>query len=80
MNDWSPGYGGSVVPHGAKGAMQSSGDFKNEGAYGASSVDLGATGGNIGNLDGSSSWRKIKNMKLRRGSQQWGRDGCWAMW
>jgi len=62
------------------GAVQSGNDYKNDGAYGASSADLGATGGNIGNLDGSSSWRKIGAMKLRHGSQQWGRDGCWAMW
>jgi len=25
-------------------------------------------------------WRDIKRMKLRRGSQQYGPDGCWAMW
>ena len=49
-------------------------------ASGAASADLGATGGNIGNLDGSVTWRAIKNMKLRRGSQQYGPDGCWAMW
>ena len=80
LNDWSPGYGGSIVPHGQNGAVQNAGDFRNDTAYGASSADLGATGGNIGNLDGSASWRTIKSMKLRRGSQQWGRDGCWAMW
>jgi prepilin-type N-terminal cleavage/methylation domain-containing protein len=80
MNDWSPGYGGSIVPHGRKGALQSAGDFKNADANGASSVVLGATGGNIGNLDGSVNWRAMKTMKLRRGSQQYGPDGCWAMW
>jgi hypothetical protein len=37
-------------------------------------------GGNIGHLDGSVVWRDIKQMKLRRGSQRWGPDGCWAMW
>jgi prepilin-type N-terminal cleavage/methylation domain-containing protein len=80
MNDWSPGYGGTVVPHGRNGAVQSGGDYKNDYASGASSADLGATGGNIGTMDGSCSWRKIGIMKLRHGSQQWGRDGCWAMW
>jgi prepilin-type N-terminal cleavage/methylation domain-containing protein len=80
MNDWSPGYGGSIVPHGRNGALQASGDFSNTGANGASSADLGATGGNLGLLDGSVSWQRIKNMKLRRGSQLWGPDGCWAMW
>ncbi len=80
MNDWSPGYGGSIVPHGRSGAVQSSGDFKNQGADGASSLSLGAIGGNIGNLDGSVAWRDIKKMKLRRGSQKYGTDGCWALW
>ena len=80
MNDWSPGYGGSIVPHGRNGPAQSSGDFSNADANGASSTTLGAVGGNIGNVDGSVSWRAIKNMRLRRGSQQYGPDGCWAMW
>jgi prepilin-type N-terminal cleavage/methylation domain-containing protein len=80
MNDWSPGYGGSVVPHSRGGAVQVNGDFSNVNANGASSVDLGATGGNRGNLDGSVNWLAIKKMKLHRGSQQYGPDGCWAMW
>jgi type II secretory pathway pseudopilin PulG len=80
MNDWSPGYGRSIVPHGRNGAVQSSGDFSNVDAIGASSTTLGAVGGNIGNLDGAVKWRAIKNMRLRRGSQQHGTDGCWAMW
>ena len=80
MNDWSPGYGGSIVPHSKSGAVQVGGDFRNDGASGASSMALGATGGNVGNIDGSVAWRDIKRMKLRRGSQQYGPDGCWAMW
>ena len=56
-----------------------SGSF--QGGYASlSAMDLGAVGGNIGHLDGSVSWRAIKKMKLRRGSQQYGTDGCWAMW
>jgi prepilin-type N-terminal cleavage/methylation domain-containing protein len=80
MNDWSPGYGGSIVPHGRNGALQTAGDFSNTDANGAASADLGATGGNIGSMDGSVAWRAIKLMKLRHGSQQYGPDGCWAMW
>ena len=80
MNDWSPGYGGSIVPHSKSGALQAGGDFRNDTASGASSMALGAAGGNVGNLDGSVAWRDIKRMKLRRGSQQYGPDGCWAMW
>jgi len=80
MNDWSPGYGGSIVPHAQGGARQSSGDFSNADASGASSATLGATGGNVGLMDGSAAWVPIKRMKLRRGSQQYGPDGCWALW
>jgi prepilin-type N-terminal cleavage/methylation domain-containing protein len=80
MNDWSPGYGGSVIPHGRGGAVQSAGDFSNSSANGAASVTLGAIGGNVGTIDGAVSWRAIKIMKLRRGSQRYGTDGCWAMW
>jgi prepilin-type N-terminal cleavage/methylation domain-containing protein len=80
LNDWSPGYGGTIVPHGKAGSVQGGGDFSNQNAGGASSSDLGATGGNVGALDGSIAWIKIKKMKLRRGSQQFGDDGCWAMW
>ena len=80
MNDWLPGYGGTVVPHGRGGAVQSDADFSNPSANGTSSATLGATGGNIGNLDGSVSWRPIKRMLIRRGSQQYDTDGCWAMW
>ena len=80
MNDWSPGYGGSIIPHGRSGAVQTGSDYSNVDLGGASSVALGATGGNVGTLDGAVTWRAIKHMKLRRGSQQYGADGCWAMW
>jgi prepilin-type N-terminal cleavage/methylation domain-containing protein len=80
MNDWSPAYGGTVVPHAKAGSVQTGGDFKNIDAGGAASTDLGATGGNVGALDGSTLWVPIKKMKLRRGSQQFYGDGCWAMW
>jgi type II secretory pathway pseudopilin PulG len=80
MNDWSPGYGGTVVPHSRAGSVQTGGDFKNLAAGGAAAVDLGATGGNVGAMDGSTLWLPIKKMKLRRGSQQFSVDGCWAMW
>jgi prepilin-type N-terminal cleavage/methylation domain-containing protein len=80
MNDWSPGYGKTFVPHGRNGARLEAGDYSNESASGASSADLGAVGGNIGYLDGSVSWKSAKQMRIYRGSQQWDESGCWAMW
>ena len=82
MNDWSPLYDGgrSFVPHGKNGPIVQSLDPSNRGARGASSLAVGAAGGNVGLLDGSVSWKKIGQMQIYRGSQQWGDDGCWAMW
>ena len=80
MNDWSPGYAKSVVPHGRNGAVQTATDFTNPDLAGTSSVTLGAVGGNVGSVDGAVTWRAIKHMKLRRGSQKYEEGGCWAMW
>ncbi len=80
MNDWSPGYGRTFAPHGKAGVIFQAGDYSNESGSGASSRDLGAVGGNVGYLDGSVVWKPSSKMLTYRGSQQWGTDGCWAMW
>jgi hypothetical protein len=80
MNDWSPGYGQTFAPHGKGGTILTAGDFSNVGAAGATSADIGAVGGNVGLLDGSVSWKPVRQMQVYRGSQQWGFSGCWAMW
>ena len=82
MNDWSPLYdsGRSFVPHGRNGPLVQAMDPANRASGGASSLAVGAAGGNVGLLDGSVSWKKIGLMQIYRGSQQWGEDGCWAMW
>ncbi|HYG34865.1 MAG TPA: prepilin-type N-terminal cleavage/methylation domain-containing protein [Clostridia bacterium] len=80
MNDWSPGYGRTFVPHGKNGAVLIAGDYANVEAGGASSADMGAVGGHLGLLDGSVSWKAAKKMRTYRGSQKWDADGCWAMW
>ena len=80
MNDWSPGYGHTYAPHGKGGPVLAGLDASNPGAAGASPAAIGAVGGNIGLLDGSVSWKTIGTMSTYRGSQQWGDNGCWAMW
>jgi hypothetical protein len=85
MNDWSPTYGDdgtgrTFAPHGKNGPIMNAMDAANQGAAGASSAAIGAVGGNVGLLDGSVSWKNIQRMEIYRGSQQWGTDGCWAMW
>ena len=80
MNDWSPLYGQTFVPHAKNGTIREGIDASNKGVSGASSAAVGAVGGNVGLLDGSVKWRKIGQMKTYRGSQAWDEDGCWAMW
>jgi prepilin-type N-terminal cleavage/methylation domain-containing protein len=79
MNDWSPGYGQTFVPHGKGGPNMEGTDAANPNA-GSQPDALGAVGGNVGFLDGSISWTPIAQMRIYRGSQQWGDSGCWAMW
>jgi prepilin-type N-terminal cleavage/methylation domain-containing protein len=80
MNDWSPGDSKTFAPHAKNGPALSGTDASNEGSRGVSAAALGAMGGNLGFLDGSVSWKKIGQMEIYRGSQQWGDSGCWAMW
>jgi prepilin-type N-terminal cleavage/methylation domain-containing protein len=80
LNDWSPVYGSdqAFAPHTSGGAvMTTPGNPETENK---TSADIGATGGNVGLLDGSVSWVPIGQMRVYRGSQQWGNSGCWAMW
>ncbi len=81
MNDWSPLYKQTFAPHARSGAvLQKYDPDTNIGAGGTSASDIGASGGNVGLLDGSVHWKKIQQMDVYRGSQQWDDDGCWAMW
>ena len=80
MNDWSPSYGQSFAPHGRNGPILEGLDASNPDSSGATSTAIGAAGGNLGLLDGSVAWKNIRDMKIYRGSHQWGDIGCWAMW
>jgi hypothetical protein len=80
LNDWSPGYGKTFAPHGARGPILKGNDYANGSVMGLSSEAIGAVGGNVGLLDGSVSWKNIKNMQRYRGSQFWEDSGCYAAW
>jgi hypothetical protein len=83
MNDWSKADRRTFAPHGKNGPILTGKDASNQGALGSwrgTSAQIGAAGGNVGLLDGSVSWRKIKQMQVYCGSQEWGDDGCIAMW
>jgi prepilin-type N-terminal cleavage/methylation domain-containing protein len=80
LNVWSSGYSSAVAPHTANGAKMLGADFGTGDPEGLTSVQIGSLGGNIGFIDGSAAWRGMKSMKVRRGSQRWGNDGCTAYW
>lgn len=63
LNVWSPQDRRSVAPHGATGPIYLDNDPTNPSAGGAPSRSLGATGGNVGLLDGSVSWKTMDKMK-----------------
>ncbi|MCX8107238.1 MAG: type II secretion system GspH family protein [Verrucomicrobiae bacterium] len=79
-NDWSPGYGKTLAPHGANGPILRGRDFTNPSAAGASSAAIGAVGGNVGLVDGSVRWKPISKMLIYRGSLKWEEAGCTAAW
>lgn len=70
----------TFAPHGARGAILESGHSGNTSFKGATSEEIGAVGGHVGLLDGSVSWKHIRDMKIYRGSRQWDEDGCYTMW
>jgi prepilin-type N-terminal cleavage/methylation domain-containing protein len=80
MNDWSPAYGNTFAPHGARGPILRNGDFSNVGAQGSSPKKIGAVGGNVALVDGSVNWRPISQMKQYRGWSSQLEDECWALW
>lgn len=81
MNDWSRSDRRAFAPHGKAGPILNGGDASNQAqAASLNPRQIGATGGNIGLLDGSVSWKNIGQMQTYRGSQQWEDDGCKAMW
>jgi len=68
----------TFAPHGPRGSITEAGDCRNSSAGGIRSDELGAIGGNQGNLDGSGTWKHIENMKVRRATYPF--TSCYAMW
>ena len=80
MNDWSPAYGKTFAPHGARGPILRNGDFSNSNLGGVTPKDIGAVGGNVGLLDGSVTWKPVAQMKQYRGWSSNLEDECLALW
>lgn len=80
LNAWSADEMMTFAPHGSRGAILESGHSGNESLEGAPSQQIGAVGGHVGYLDGSASWKHIRDMKIYRGSRRWGEGGCFTTW
>ena len=80
LNAWSTGEMMTFAPHGANGAILESGHAGNESFEGAPSEQIGAVGGHVGRLDGSVSWKHIRDMRIYRGSRRWDDLGCYTTW
>ena len=71
-----------LAPHTSHGSTIREEPYFNEHpeAYGYTPRDIGATGGNVGLLDGSAAWKDVSRMKSYRGSQLWDDQGCFGLW
>jgi len=79
MNDWSVISQATFVPHAKNGPVLTGVDVSNKGASGQPSTCLGASGGNVGLLDGSVSWKNAKLMRFYSACQGPPSE-CSAMW
>jgi len=81
MNDWSPAYGNTFAPHGARGPILRKWGFlqrRRAGNFAEAKSALSAA--NIGLVDGSVNWKPISQMKQYRGWSSQLENECWALW
>ena len=71
-----------LAPHTARGAVVREENYfdANVEAYSQTPQRIGGQGGNVGHLDGSASWRSIRQMKPYRASHLWEDDGAFGLW
>lgn len=82
LNVWAPSFQRILAPHTARGPIVKEESYfdGNDRAYQQTPPDIGAKGGNVALLDGSASWRDIKQMKSYRASRLWDADGAFGFW
>lgn len=82
LNVWAPSFQRILAPHTGRGPVVKEESYfdSNDAAYNQSPPDIGAKGGNVALLDGSASWRDIRQMKAYRASRLWEADGAFGMW
>jgi prepilin-type N-terminal cleavage/methylation domain-containing protein len=82
LNIYAYSFQRILAPHTSRGPIVKDEAYfnANDNAYQQKPPDIGAQGGNVGLLDGSSSWRDIKRMKIYRASHLWDNDGAFGYW
>jgi prepilin-type N-terminal cleavage/methylation domain-containing protein len=82
LNTYCYSFSRILAPHAAFGPVVRDDAYfdSNPEAYSATPGDVGAKGGNVALLDGSVSWKNIKQMKAYRASQLWEADGAFGYW
>jgi len=68
-----------VAPHASAGPVVKEEAYyeSNDHAPDETCVDIGARGGNVGRVDGSVTWKGIREMKIYRASQKYDTYGMW---
>ena len=71
-----------LAPHSARGPVVREENYfdAHTEAYNQTPESIGGQGGNVGLLDGSATWKSIKQMKPYRASHLWGADGAFGLW
>lgn len=78
LNAWTTSENVTFAPHGKRGPIL---DYSSPSPGGGiPSEQVGAEGGNIGLLDGSVSWKRMRDMKIYRGSRMHDTSGCFTAW
>ena len=82
LNVYAYSFQRILAPHTARGPVVRDEAYfdANDAAYHQTPRDIGAQGGNVALLDGSVSWRDIRQMKTYRASQLWEDDGAFGNW
>jgi prepilin-type N-terminal cleavage/methylation domain-containing protein len=91
LNTFTYGENGSIIPHTGRGwalVGNSSFGIKSTMAlpnslYGPQDLHpgkFGGAGGNVARLDGSVAWKRMRDMKVYRGSSAFGADGALCLW
>ena len=71
-----------LTPHTAHGPLVRDENYfgEHDEAYSETPINIGAQGGNVALLDGSSAWKSIKKMKAYRASHLWDNEGAFGNW